>query len=49
MTVSELRMLRQRLDTLFYLAFDGLSDEQRLAFRREIDEIDFKLRSSEDF
>jgi hypothetical protein len=49
MTLSQLRALRQRLDTLFYFSFESLTDEQRLAFRYEIDEIDSQIRAFEEF
>lgn len=49
MTLGQLRALRQRLNSLFYLLFENLTKEQRLAFRSEIDEIDFHIKSFEEF
>jgi hypothetical protein len=49
MTLLELRLLRQRLDTLFYYSFENLTDDQRMAFRGEIEQIDLQIRAFEEF
>lgn len=49
MTLSELRNLRQNLDSLFYYSFDNLTIDQRQAFKAQIEMIDDKIRSMQDF
>jgi|GEM_PF-5187694 len=49
MTLSELRTLRQELDTLFYYTFDNLTEDQRISFKNQIFFIDKRIQDMQDF
>lgn len=49
MSLSELRSIRYKISTAFYMSFDSLSGEQRLVFSGLLKDIDDKITALEEF